>query len=75
MINGSEVMTATTNAQGQVQTNFTKAAGALGNVGVRAELLATVRGQLKIVHEDRQVLQFDAPPPAGQRVFLPLVTK
>lgn len=75
LINGSEVMTATTNAQGQVQTNFTKVAGVVGNVGVRAELLATVRGQLKIVHEDRQVLQFDAPPTAGQRVFLPLVTK
>ena len=75
LVNGSEVMTATTNAQGQVLTNFTKAADAVGDVGVRAELLATVKGQLKIVHEDRAVLQLTVPVAAGGKIYLPLVVK
>ena len=75
LVDGSEVMTATTNAQGQVLTNFTKAADASGDVGVRAELLATVNGQLKIVHEDRAVLQLTVPVAAGGKIYLPLVVR
>jgi len=39
---GSEVMTATTKMRKGQLTNFTKVADAMGDVGVRAELLATV---------------------------------
>jgi hypothetical protein len=38
-IQANEVVTLTTDAQGQVSATFTKAAGATGSVGVRAELL------------------------------------
>ncbi len=75
LVNGSEVMTATTNAQGQVLTNFTKATAAAGDVGVRAELLATVDGELKIVHEDRAVLQLSVVTPPSQKIYLPLVVR
>jgi hypothetical protein len=70
LINGAEVITATTNAQGQVLATFTKAAGAKGIngvVGVRAELLSGGT----VVSEARLELVLAA----NKKVFLPFVRK
>jgi hypothetical protein len=74
LINGSEVITATTNAQGQVLATFTKAAGAKGIngvVGVRAELLMPDGAGFKVASEARVELVLAA----NKKVFLPFVRK
>ena len=74
LINGAEVITATTNAQGQVLATFAKVAGAKGVngvVGVRAELLAPEGGGFKVISEARVELILSP----NKKVFLPLLRK
>ena len=74
LINGAEVITTTTNAQGQVLATFSKVAGAKGIngvVGVRAELLMPDGGGYKVVSEARVEIILSA----NKKVFLPLLSK
>lgn len=73
-INGSEVVTVTTNAQGQVLVTFTKAEAATGSVGVRAELLVSENGNRNVVQEARTTLLLSADA-AANKVYLPMVQR
>jgi hypothetical protein len=55
-INGSEVFTGTTNANGQVSATFTKAQDATGSVAVRAEVLVPDGAGLRVSHEAVEIL-------------------
>lgn len=68
LVDGAEVITGTTNAQGQLSGTFTKV-GALGPVGVRAELLVLEGANYHVVHEDRETLNI------GLRMFLPVMRR
>ncbi|HMN28408.1 MAG TPA: hypothetical protein PKE45_09665, partial [Caldilineaceae bacterium] len=75
LIAGGEVITGTTNAQGQLAATFTEAEDAHGQVGVRAELLVVEAGVSRVAHEDRKVIQFTEPPASGVTVLLPLIRR
>jgi len=68
LVDGAEVITGTTNAQGQLAGTFTKV-GPLGPVAVRAESLLLEGTNYRVVHEDREVLNI------GLRMFLPLTVR
>jgi hypothetical protein len=73
-INGSEVLTLTTNTQGQVLVTFTKIKDATGSVKVRTELLVNENGVNQVVHEALAalLLSVDA---AANKVYLPVVER
>jgi hypothetical protein len=65
----TEVVTLTTDAQGQVAAIFAKAAPATGNIGVRAELLFDEGAGLEVVAVDRKVLLL------GHKLYLPALER
>jgi hypothetical protein len=75
-INGGEVFTGTTDANGQVIATFTKAANAEGTVAVRAETLAPAGATLRTTHEALVILTLsEAAQGTEERLYLPLVTR
>ena len=75
-INGSEVFTGTTDANGQLIATFAKTAGAVGTVAVRAETLVPSTGGLRATHEDVEFLKLGEPVVDVQnRLYLPLVRR
>ncbi len=74
-INGSEVITGTTDSNGQVIASFTKGASAAGTVVVRAEALVGEAAALRVTHEDSEVLTLSAgSPPGSNLIYLPLIS-
>ena len=74
-INGSEVITGTTDGNGQVIASFTKGASAAGTVVVRAEALVGEDAALRVTHEDSEVLTLSAgSPPGNNSIYLPLIS-
>ncbi len=71
-LGGTDVITATTDASGQVRVTFTRASGGSGQVVVRAEYLVIADGLTRVV-DDAAVTLLLAPP--EQRVYLPSVRK
>lgn len=75
LINGSEVMTGTTNVNGQVSATFTRSSQT-GTVVVTAELMTVENGQPHVALQDKQRInvlgQGGALP---QKLFLPLVRR
>jgi hypothetical protein len=71
-LGGSDLFTGTTNAQGQVQVTFTRAADATGEVQARAEYVITAGGQEYVTAEDTAAIRL-APPEL--RLYLPNVRK
>jgi hypothetical protein len=67
---GVEVITGTTDAQGQMRVTFTKASSAAGVAILRAELLVLENGVPRAVHEARMEILVSMP-----KVYLPLVTR
>jgi len=65
-VNGAEVLTGTTNAQGQIVGNYAKG-DAVMPVGVRAELLDGPG--FTVIHEDREVIAI------GKRIYLPVLQR
>jgi uncharacterized protein YfaS (alpha-2-macroglobulin family) len=75
-INGSEVFTGTTDANGQLIATFTRAAGAAGTVTVRAEALVPAGASLRTSHEALVILTVGAAVQGDEaRLYLPLVTR
>jgi uncharacterized protein YegL len=68
-INGSEVVSGTTNTQGQFTATFTSGTAA-GEARVRAELLVMEAEGYRPVHEDQQVIDMILP-----EVYLPLILR
>ena len=74
-INGSEVMTGTTDANGQVVATFTRGVKT-GAVVVRAELVVQENNQSHGALEQQVMLTvLAAPAPTNQRVYLPVVIR
>ena len=69
-INGGEVISGTTDANGQFAATFTSGARA-GDVEIRAELLVAEGGGYRTVHDDRKIIHLQA----GSTVYMPLVQK
>jgi hypothetical protein len=75
-INGGEVFTGTTDANGQLIATFVKTAGAAGTVAVRAETLVPAAAGLRTTHEDVEFLKLGEPVvDEEKRLYLPLVQK
>lgn len=75
-VNGSELITGTTDVNGQVIAAFSKGANATGTVAVRAESLVSTGSGLRVTHEDVEILTLSAvAPPTDRRVFLPLIQR
>ena len=75
MINGSEVMTATTDANGQVNATFTRGSQT-GTAVITADLMTVENGQTHAALQDKQaitVLGQGVSP--DQKLFLPLVMR
>jgi|GEM_PF-1971402 len=74
---GNEVIRATTNDQGQVSATFTKVAGALGLVGIRAQVLYDEGSGEQVALEQRKTIDLGTPVGAGgpNPLFLPLVLR
>jgi hypothetical protein len=70
-IAASEVVTLTTDAQGRVSAVFTKQAGALGSVGVGAELLFDDGTGLHVAAESRVIILLDDVARGAHNLFLP----
>ncbi|MCJ7662348.1 MAG: VWA domain-containing protein [Anaerolineales bacterium] len=68
-ISGSEVITGTTNAQGQFTTTFTSGTIA-GHARVRAELLVMDTDGYRVVHDAQQIIEMIVP-----EVYLPLILR
>lgn len=69
LVNGSEVLTGTTNAQGQISGTFSKV-GPVGPVGVRAEALQSNGGfGFDIIHEDREIITI------GTLLYMPVIQR
>ena len=72
----TEVMTLTTDANGQVSATFTKVPTATGPVDVRAELLVSDGGTSRTVHSTQTTLTLGGVDPTQpQQLFLPLIVK
>jgi hypothetical protein len=67
-LNGGEVFTGTTNAQGELTATFTKASAAGPEVALRAELLSGAGGERDVIDIDRKVLRL-----ARHVLFLPVL--
>jgi hypothetical protein len=70
-INGSEVMTGTTNANGQVAVTYTRGS-ATGAIRILAQVIGEENGAKYAALEDQLVIQVNA---AELRIFLPSVTR
>ena len=69
LVNGVEVITATTNAQGQLSGTFSKV-GPIGPVGVRAEVLQSDGGSgFDVIHQDREIITI------GKRLYMPVMQR
>ena len=73
-IGGSQVVTGTTDASGQLIASFGKAANATGTVNVRAEYFITDVGGIHVVADDSQTLLLGAVA-VERQTYLPLVLK
>lgn len=72
----SEVITMTTDANGQVTTLFTKGTEAAGIVDIRAELLVTSGGNQQVAHIAQVGLNLGGVNPTSpNRLYLPFMTK
>ncbi|MCC7352621.1 MAG: VWA domain-containing protein [Anaerolineae bacterium] len=69
-INGGEVISGTTDANGQFSATFTSGVFA-SDVEVRAELLVAEGGGYRTVHDDRKTIRLQA----GSTIYMPLVQK
>lgn len=75
-INGGEVFTGTTDANGQLIATFAKTPGAAGIVAVRAETLVPSAAGLRTTHEDVEFLKLGEPVvDVEKRLYLPLVRR
>jgi hypothetical protein len=73
-INGSEVMTATTNASGQIATTYTRGS-ATGQIRILAQVMGDENGQKYAALEDQLVLQVNAVVAEEKKLYLPAVTR
>jgi hypothetical protein len=69
-LNGGEVFTGTTNAQGELIATFTKSPTAGIEVALRAELLSGAGGEREVIDVDRKVLRL-----ARHALFLPVLAR
>ena len=67
-IDNAQVITGTTNAQGQITGTYDKGE-AIAPVGVRAEVVEVAGATVRVIHEDRAIINI------GERIFLPLVQR
>lgn len=72
-IQRSEVVTLTTNAQGEVVATYAKPATASGRVMVRAELLFDEGTGLHVVREERRIIVLNASGLYVRNVYLPVI--
>lgn len=71
LIDGSEVMTGTTNALGQLSATFTRVPTATGTVAVRAELLALESGGSHVALHASTTITLTAAPKQDQTITFP----
>lgn len=69
----TEVVTLTTDANGQVSATFTKAPAALGKVGVRAELLFDEGDGLEVALAERREITLSEVGPFPRDIHLPII--
>jgi hypothetical protein len=75
LIAGSEVITVTTNTNGQVQALFSKSEKATGTVTVRAELLFIDQGASHVMQEDHKVIRLEGSATPPNEIHLPLIIR
>ncbi len=73
-LNGAQVVTGTTNANGQVIASFAKHADAIGQTVVRAEYFIETGGTVQVIADDRETLFFSELV-AELKIFLPVVVR
>jgi len=73
-LNGAQVVTGTTNANGQVIASFAKHADAIGQTVVRAEYFIETGGAVQVIADDRETLFFSELV-AELKIFLPVVVR
>lgn len=76
-IDSSEVMTITTDSNGQISATYTKAAGVLGSAAIAAELLYDKGSGLEEVHSARVGIYLGggSNPNLSNRLYLPLIAR